>query len=105
MHLSWNEIRARAARFAEEWKDAHYERGESQPFYNEFLEVLGLVSALRTFALWLVAEVPIPVSGPFRITEFQRPTGVLALGADKTSLVAVRWAHTRGTPCGYWAGP
>jgi len=43
MHLSWNEIRARAARFAEEWKDAHYERGESQTFYNEFFEVFGVM--------------------------------------------------------------
>lgn len=42
MRLSWNEIRARAARFAEEWKDAHYERGESQTFYNEFFEVFGV---------------------------------------------------------------
>jgi hypothetical protein len=42
MHLSWNEIRARAARFADEWKDAHYERGESQTFYNEFFEVFGI---------------------------------------------------------------
>ena len=32
MRLSWNEIRARAARFAEEWAHAHYERGESQTF-------------------------------------------------------------------------
>jgi hypothetical protein len=42
MRLSWNEIRARAARFAEEWTDAHYERGESQTFYNEFFEVFGV---------------------------------------------------------------
>src|SRR5690348_5453666 len=42
MHLSWNEIRARAARFAEDWKDAHYERGETQTFYNEFFEVFGI---------------------------------------------------------------
>ncbi|HCC56065.1 MAG TPA: SAM-dependent methyltransferase, partial [Solibacterales bacterium] len=42
MRLSWNEIRAGAARFAEEWKDAHYERGESQTFYNEFFEVFGV---------------------------------------------------------------
>lgn len=42
MRLSWNEIRARAARFAEEWKSAHYERGESQTFYNEFFEVFGV---------------------------------------------------------------
>lgn len=42
MHLSWNEIRARAARFAEEWQDARYERGESQTFYNEFFQVFGV---------------------------------------------------------------
>lgn len=42
MHLSWNEVRARAARFAEEWKDAHYEKGETQTFYNEFFQVFGI---------------------------------------------------------------
>ena len=42
MRFSWNEIRARAARFADEWKNAHYERGESQTFYNEFFEVFGV---------------------------------------------------------------
>jgi hypothetical protein len=41
MPLGWNEIHARAARFAEEWKDAHYEKGETQTFYNEFFEVFG----------------------------------------------------------------
>lgn len=40
--MSWNEIRARAVRFAEEWKNARYERGESQTFYNEFFEVFGV---------------------------------------------------------------
>jgi hypothetical protein len=42
MRLSWNEIKARAARFAEEWENAHYERGESQTFYNEFFEIFGV---------------------------------------------------------------
>jgi hypothetical protein len=42
MRLSWNEIRARAARFAEEWALARYERGESQTFYNEFFEIFGV---------------------------------------------------------------
>src|SRR5690348_5254428 len=42
MRLSWNEIRARASRFAEEWKSAHYEKGETQTFYNEFFEVFGV---------------------------------------------------------------
>ncbi len=42
MRLSWNEIKARAARFAEEWQGARYERGESQTFYNEFFEIFGI---------------------------------------------------------------
>lgn len=41
MRLSWNEIRARAAAFATEWRGARYERGETQTFYNEFFEVFG----------------------------------------------------------------
>lgn len=39
--LSWNQIHANAARFAEDWKDAHYEKGHTQTFYNEFFEVFG----------------------------------------------------------------
>jgi hypothetical protein len=42
MRLSWNEIRARAARFSEEWALARYERAESQTFYNEFFEIFGV---------------------------------------------------------------
>ncbi len=42
MRLSWNEVRVRAAAFAEEWKDAAYEKGESQSFYNDFFEVFGV---------------------------------------------------------------
>ena len=41
MPLSWNQIRANASKFSEEWKEAHYERGQSQTFYNEFFEVFG----------------------------------------------------------------
>ena len=40
--LSFNQIRANAAHFAEEWKDARYERGETQSFYNDFFEVFGV---------------------------------------------------------------
>ena len=42
MRLSWNEIRARAATFAEEWQDAAYERGETQSFYNDFFNIFGV---------------------------------------------------------------
>jgi len=42
LRLSWNEIRVRAAGFAAEWHDAHYEKGETQSFYNEFFEVFGV---------------------------------------------------------------
>ena len=42
MRLSWNEIRARAATFADEWREAAYEKGETQSFYNEFFEIFGV---------------------------------------------------------------
>lgn len=41
MPLGWNEIHARAGQFAERWKDAHYEKGETQTFYEEFFKVFG----------------------------------------------------------------
>ncbi len=42
MSLSLNEKRARAAKFADEWKTAGYERGQSQTFYNEFFQIFGV---------------------------------------------------------------
>ena len=42
MRLSWNEIRARAAAFSNEWRDAAYEKGETQSFYNDFFRVFGV---------------------------------------------------------------
>lgn len=42
MRLSWNEIRARAGRFADEWASATYEKGETQSFYNDFFDVFGV---------------------------------------------------------------
>ena len=42
MRLSWNEMRVRAASFAEAWRDAAYEKGETQSFYNDFFEVFGV---------------------------------------------------------------
>lgn len=41
MRLSWNEIRTRAAQFAGEWRDATYEKGETQSFYNDFFQIFG----------------------------------------------------------------
>ena len=40
--LSTNEVRARAAKFSDDWKDARYEKGETQSFYNDFFEVFGV---------------------------------------------------------------
>ena len=42
MRLSWNEIRARAAAFAQEWADAGYEKGQTQLFYQEFFAIFDL---------------------------------------------------------------
>ena len=42
MRLSWNDVRVRAAIFANEWADARYEKGETQSFYNDFFEIFGV---------------------------------------------------------------
>ena len=42
MRLSWNEVRVRAADFAEDWKDAAYGKGETQSFCNAFFRVFGI---------------------------------------------------------------
>ena len=43
MHLSWNEIRARAAKFVANWEGlAVNEREDTQSFYNDFFEVFGI---------------------------------------------------------------
>ena len=38
--MEWNSGQAKS--FAEEWKDAHYEKGETQSFYNDFFDVFGV---------------------------------------------------------------
>ena len=42
MRLSWDEIKRRARAFSAEWADAHYERGETQSFYNDFFGIFGV---------------------------------------------------------------
>ena len=36
------DIQSNAAKFAEQYKSAHYERGEAQTFYNDFFRVFGI---------------------------------------------------------------
>jgi hypothetical protein len=50
MRLGWDEIKRRAKAFSEEWKDAHYEKGETQSFYNDFFEIFGI--RRRTVAVY-----------------------------------------------------
>ena len=42
MSINWNEVRAKAAVFSERHKSAHYEKGETQTFYNEFFACFGI---------------------------------------------------------------
>ena len=42
MRLSWNEVRSRAAAFAQEWQGTTYEKGETQSFYNDFFDLFGV---------------------------------------------------------------
>ena len=39
MRLTPGELRGRAANFARDWASAHYERGETQSFYNAFFAI------------------------------------------------------------------
>ena len=50
MRLSWNEIRARAALFSQEWVDEGYEKGQTQLFYRDFFAIFDLpVRRVATF--------------------------------------------------------
>ena len=50
MRLSWNEIRTRAAAFAQEWADEGYEKGQTQLFYRDFFTIFDLpVRRVATF--------------------------------------------------------
>jgi len=42
MPLAWNEIRHRAIKFANDWKDAARESSDKQTFWNEFFDVFGV---------------------------------------------------------------
>lgn len=42
MRLGWDEIKRRARAFSEEWQSAHYEKGETQSFYNDFFDIFGI---------------------------------------------------------------
>lgn len=42
MSLTWKQIESNATRFASEWADARYEKGETQTFYNDFFEIFGV---------------------------------------------------------------
>jgi len=42
MRLTWNEIRQRAAVFADSWDGHGYERGQTQLFYQEFFQIFDM---------------------------------------------------------------
>ena len=39
---NWNAIEARARDFVEKWQGETYERGESQSFWSDFLQIFGI---------------------------------------------------------------
>ena len=44
MALGWNEIKERAIRFSNEWRDTHNEEADAKPFLVEFFNVFGITS-------------------------------------------------------------
>lgn len=89
MRLAWNEIRHRATRFAQEWKDAHYEKGETQTFYNEFFEIFGIQRRkVATFEEPIKrAGAIIPAPGSFTSSAFSVPPNKPSKTASKISRV------------------
>lgn len=57
--LSWNEIRARAATFADEWRDAAYEKSETQSFYNDFFTIFGVKRRSRRNTPYSTIALPV----------------------------------------------
>lgn len=55
MRLLWNEIRGRAARFAEEWAAAEHQKGETQNFSNDFSK---LVVAVEEYVRLIAQKIP-----------------------------------------------
>ena len=68
MRLSWNEIRVRAARFAQDWKDAGYEKGQTQLFYHGFFDIF---------------DVPVR-----RVASFEEPVKLLG---DRRGFIDLFW--------------
>lgn len=68
MRLSWNEIRARAATFAQNWDGKGYERGQTQLFYRDFFEVF---------------DVPVG-----RVASFEEPVKLLG---NKRGFIDLLW--------------
>ena len=68
MRLSWNEIRVRAADFAQEWAGEGYEKGQTQLFYCDFFEVFDM-----------------PVR---RVAAFEQPVKLLG---DKRGFIDLFW--------------
>ena len=68
MRLSWNEIRVRAAGFAQEWAGEGYEKGQTQLFYRDFFDIFG-----------------VPVR---RVASFEQPVTLLG---DKRGFIDLFW--------------
>src|SRR5690606_23563637 len=42
MHISWNEIKARALRFSKEWENESREHAEAKTFWDEFFHIFDI---------------------------------------------------------------
>jgi hypothetical protein len=96
MPLSWNEIRQRALRFSDTWKNESRESAERQTFWNEFFEVFGV--SRRAVASY---EEPVrKLSGAWGAIDLFWPGTLLvehkSAGADLDKAQAQGMAYIRG---------
>jgi hypothetical protein len=97
MPLSWNEIRHRAIKFSNDWKNAASESAEKQTFWNEFFDVFGV-------ARKPVASFEAPVKKAHRPIRSRRQTKTCARKEGRMILRANGASLTQPSPSGWESG-
>ena len=104
MRLSWNEVRARAAKFAREHADDKDERSQSQRFWIDFFDIFGLDSRRVTTFEKRVQQLDAAKRGfidlywPGTLIIEQKSAGRDLLAATRQALDYFEWLSEKERP-------
>ena len=104
MALNWNEVRAKAAAFAERHKYARYEKGETHTFYNEFFRCFGVDRMQVAVYEKRVKNLPGDKQGfidllmPGKLIIEQKSAGLDLRKASNQALDYYEWLHEADRP-------